>query len=112
MNNLDDAKSIISAAQVGAPNSNTYSLTKIHTCISKKRSRCPYVWLKTKQARMLIERTEQDLGMPKGSLVDKQLRRDTLAPLVIASAYIFWLSDDLHRCLLQNFCSNFTQKGE
>jgi len=88
---MSEIEDILKQSIVDPHNASLHSLTKIHSLVSGKRSKCPYVWLKTKQAKECIRLLENSIGNKGSTIVDTKYRQSTLAHTHLAVLYMMWL---------------------
>jgi len=90
--NTQQITDVLEASRVTTEDgSDLYSLTKIHAKLSGKRSKCPYVWLKTKMASETLQVVSELANQDKDSLVIKNYRKSTLVHKTVAAVYMSWL---------------------
>jgi hypothetical protein len=98
---LSEISNILKQSAVEVDDKKLHSLTKIHSIVSGKRSKCPYVWLKTKQAQECIQVLESQLKDSVERVVHTNYRRSTLAHATIATLYLMWLDTSKMVLLVQ-----------
>jgi len=90
-------KQLLKDAELTIDGTLLVSLTKLHAALSKKRSKGPYVWLRTRSAQALMQKfRDENLSYANDkSIVVTESRKNTAVPEIIAAAYLVWLSNDI-----------------